>query len=65
MPKLLGPVTLIAMLALGGPAFACDKHQSASADGQSVASATVPPANGSGTTTTTTTPKTTEPNSGG
>ena len=64
MPKLLGPVTLIAVLAVGGSAFACDMHQSASADGQSVASATVPPANGSGTTTTTT-PKTTEPNSGG
>lgn len=62
MPKLLGSLAMIAALALGGSAFAC-MDQSASMDGQTVATATVPPATGSGTTTTT--PKTTQPNTGG
>jgi hypothetical protein len=64
MRKLLGSLTVIAALALGGSAFACDMHQSASTDGQTVATASVPPATGSGTTTTTT-PKSTQPNTGG
>ena len=65
MRKLLSSLAVIAALALGASAFACDMHQSASTDGQTVAAATVPPATGSSTTTTTTTPKTTQPNTGG
>ena len=64
MRKLLGSLAVIAALAFGASAFACDMHQAASSDGQTVATATVPPAAGSGTTTTTT-PKSTEPNTGG
>jgi hypothetical protein len=64
MRKLLGSMAMIAAVALGTSAFACDMHQAASTDGQTVATATVPPAAGSGTTTTTT-PKSTESNTGG
>lgn len=62
MPKLLGPLAVIAGLVYGASAFACDMHQAASADSQTAAAASVPPANADGTTTT---PKTTQPNSGG
>ena len=64
MRKLLGSLAAIAVLAFGASAFACDMHQAASSDGQTVATATLPPATGGGTTTTTT-PKSTEPNTGG
>ena len=64
MRKLPGLMAMIAAIGLGASAFACDMHQAASTDGQTVAAATVPPAAGSGTTTTTT-PKSTEPNTGG
>jgi hypothetical protein len=64
MRKLIGSLAMIAALALGTSAFACDMHQAASGDGQTVATAAVPLAAGSGTTTTTT-PKSTESNTGG
>ena len=64
MRKLLGSFTISAALALSASAFACDMHQAASGDGQTVATAAVPPAAGSGTTTATT-PKSTESNTGG
>ena len=64
MPKLLGPWAVIAALVFGAPAIACDMHQAASSDSQTVATASVPPANASGMTTTTT-PKSTQPDTGG
>ena len=64
MRKLLGSLAMVAALALSASAFACDMHQAASGDGQTVATAAVPPAAGSGTTTATT-PKSTESNTGG
>jgi len=52
MRKLIGSLTVIAVLAVAGPAVACSMRQSASSDQQTVASAAAP-----ATTTTTKTPE--------
>ena len=51
MRKLIGSLTVIAVLAMAGSAVACSMRQSASSDQQTVASAAAP-----ATTTTTKTP---------
>jgi hypothetical protein len=57
MQKLIGSLTVIAVLAMAGAAVACSFHQSASNDQQTVASATAPSkASAPATTTTTKTP---------
>jgi ABC-type glycerol-3-phosphate transport system substrate-binding protein len=61
MSKFLGSLTLIAMLALSGAAFACSAEKSAASDAAPVTTATSQPA----TDGTTTAPKTTEVKTGG
>ena len=54
MRKLIGSLTVIAVLAMAGSAIACSYHQSASNDQQTVASAAAPGQTAAPATTTTT-----------
>ena len=54
MRKLIGSLTVIAVLAMAGSAVACSMHQSASNDQQTVASAAAPNQTAAPATTTTT-----------
>ena len=63
MRKLIGSLTVIAVLAVAGSAIACSYHQSASNDQQTVASAAAPGQTAAPATTTTT--KTPEASIGG
>ena len=54
MRKLIGSLTVIAVLAVAGSAIACSYHQSASNDQQTVASAAAPGQTAAPATTTTT-----------
>jgi hypothetical protein len=63
MRKLIGCLTVIAVLAMAGAAVACSMRQSASNDQQTVASAAAPGQTAAPATTTT--PKTPEASIGG
>ena len=54
MRKLIGSLTVIAVLAVAGSAVACSMRQSASSDQQTVASAAAPGQTAAPATTTTT-----------